>query len=108
MIDDGERSIENAYIVACVRARNVDALYYALVRKRARCERGGFRVALRRLDSQWGAFMREIEVRGMTSSQAAPVLSEGGSGQSEETVEGDAATPPAVGEGWGKPKGDGS
>ena len=76
--------MENAYIVACVRARNVDALYYALARKRARCERGGFSVALGRLESTWGDFMDEIEVRGMDPNSVAPL------GQS--TTDGDGAS----------------
>lgn len=62
-IDDGERPLEKAYIEACVFSGNVEALFYALQRKRARLARGGFEAALARHEATWGDLVRELEER---------------------------------------------
>lgn len=59
--DDGERAVENAYIDACIATNNVEALFYALTRKRARCARGGFTRASASLEARWGAWLGAIE-----------------------------------------------
>jgi hypothetical protein len=62
-IEDGERSVENAYIGACLSAGNVEALYYALLRKRARLQRNGHEEALEAFESKWGSWVKSIEGR---------------------------------------------
>ena len=64
-MDDGERPTENAYIAACLNAGNVEALYYALLRKRARlARRTAYATALAGFEGKWGAWVRNIEARG--------------------------------------------
>ena len=65
ILDDGERPLENAYIAACLSAANVEALYYALLRKRARLQgEAGYAAALAAFEGKWGAWLSGIEVRG--------------------------------------------
>ena len=63
VIDDGERPLEKAYIDACVVTGNVEALFYAIQRKRARLVRGAFDAALTAHDARWGDLMRDLEER---------------------------------------------
>jgi hypothetical protein len=86
-IDDGERYAENAYIRALVigafhpestaivpawqsydestgrSSSTMEALYYALIRKRRRLERGGalYAAALAKHDSMWGPWLSEVD-----------------------------------------------
>ena len=65
ILDDGERPIENSYITACLTAGNVEALYYALLRKRARLARSpSFAASLKAFEGKWGAWVSSIEARG--------------------------------------------
>ena len=56
-LEDGpQRAAENAYIRHCVRRGAVEALFYALLRKRARLA-ADFPAALAGFDEQWGRWM---------------------------------------------------
>jgi hypothetical protein len=65
IVDDGERDIENAYISACVAAGNVEALYYALLRKRARlATKTTYAHSLRAFEGKWGTWVNNIQAHG--------------------------------------------
>jgi hypothetical protein len=80
VIDDGERTLEKAYIDACVAAGNVEALFYALQRKRARLSRGGFEGALKAFETKWGEWLRNLELQagGVFASPPASVGEDAG------------------------------
>ena len=63
--DNGERAAENAYIAHLVDSRNHEALYYALVRKRRRLERGGapHSSSFARFAAVWGPWLQEVDAR---------------------------------------------
>jgi hypothetical protein len=62
-LDSGERAPENAYIAACVGSGAVEALFYALSRKRARLGRDGHEMGCKAFDKAWGAWLRDVESR---------------------------------------------
>lgn len=68
VLDSGVREVEEAYINACVGAGAVEALYYALLRKRARLMREGHEQALEEMMSKWGKWLRTV------SSQAGGIF----------------------------------
>jgi hypothetical protein len=76
--DDGERLAENNYIGACINAGNVEALYYALCRKRARLEREGHEKAAGSFAKVWGGWLAQVEesLSGHLSGFSAPALPE--------------------------------
>lgn len=70
IVDNGERAAENAYIDMCVAAGNAEALFYALLRKRARLVRaiedGGvasYKPALTTFSKVWGEWINEVGVQ---------------------------------------------
>jgi trimeric autotransporter adhesin len=76
LLDDGERAAENAYIDVCVSSGNVEALFYALLRKRDRLVRSvegvgaapgaprvqAYEPALLRFAHEWGAWLNRVAV----------------------------------------------
>jgi hypothetical protein len=71
--DDGERQVENAYIDVCIGMGHVEGLYYALLRKARRLEKGGHAEALKRLQGSWGKWIAQLE------KNAGGVFTSGGS-----------------------------
>ncbi len=77
--DDGERAAENNYIGACIHSGNVEALYYALCRKRARLERDGHEKAAGNFAKVWGGWLSTVEgsLGAQLAGLSAPALPEG-------------------------------
>jgi hypothetical protein len=70
IVDNGERAAENAYIDMCVAAGNAEALFYALLRKRARLVRAiedrgfsSYKPALTTFSKVWGEWINEVGVQ---------------------------------------------
>mgnify|MGYP001042131716 CR=1 FL=1 len=69
--DDGERAAENAYIAFVAGSGRLEALYYALTRKRARLFRGGHTAAAARMEEVWGEWLTEVNARAAAAAAAA-------------------------------------
>jgi hypothetical protein len=100
-LDSGERRLENAYIDYCVSSEQIEALYYALLRKGGRLalgvKEGRYpQDALARFDATWGDWVAAVETAIEGGELNVTLDSRGNLGFKEQDKEGEKAVEAAL------------